>query len=73
MAVSNKKKRQLKRGYPKKSITELASELGLKEAQVREALKELGLLAETRTRLRPDAGLGGNSVSGSCCRSSWPC
>ncbi len=42
MAVSNKKKKQIKRLHPAKSVKEIAAELGLKEREVEGVIGELG-------------------------------
>ncbi len=42
MSVSNKKKKAIVRGFPKKSVKELSRELGLTPGEVKSALKDAG-------------------------------
>jgi hypothetical protein len=57
MAVSNKKRKQILRGYPKQSAEELARELGLKLQEVKQVIgeaekKPAGPVAEPALLLR---------------------
>ena len=63
MAISRKKKRQILRGYPRRTPEELARNLRLDEEEVRAVLAEAGLLKPEGAALRvPLAVAGGVAV-----------